>query len=249
MKSLNKVFMIIDLLKDNKGMKLQDINNALDLTKSTTHRLLAELVKGKYVYKDNNNSYCLGNKFLEISNIILSSQDIRDIAKDEIDKLNEITKDTIHLAVLLNEQVTYIDKRESKHAISMSSQVGRIAPIYCTGIGKALLAFQSEKTINSFLDNTTFYKYTNNTITNKEMIIKESDKIRKLGYALDLEEHENKIGCIAAPIFESRNKVTASISITAILYGIKLEELLKFKDLLLGSCKKISKKLGYQESK
>ena len=247
MKSLDKVFRIIDLLKSNKSMKLQEITNELGLPKSTVHRIISKLMKNKYIYKDSNNIYKLGYKFLEISNSILNDFDLRDVAKDSIDKLSEITKNTVHLAMLISKEVIYIDKRESQHSIRMYSQIGKTAPTYCTGVGKVLLAFQSKKAITEILDNTSFHRYTNNTIVSKDSLLKELSEIRKNGYAVDNEEHEKNIGCIAAPICNSENTAVGAISITAILYDIKFEEILNYKDLLIAECKNISKKLGYQK--
>ena len=248
MKSLAKVFKIIELLKGKKGIKLQQITKTLDLPKSTTHRILTELIKNKYVYKDENNYYRLGYKFLEISSNIIDNYDLREIAEGSIDKLNEMTKETIHLAILLDNQLTYIDKRESQHSIKMVSQIGKSGPIYCTGVGKALLAFQPQEVIDDILANTDLYRFTKNTITSKDLLLQELSKIRTNGYAVDVEEHENHIGCIAAPIWNNENKVIGSISITAILINKKFEEVLKYKDLLINECQKISKRLGYTEN-
>ena len=245
MKSLDKVFKIIELLKSKNGTKLNEITQELALPKSTAHRILNELIKNKYTYKDTNNYYRLGYKFLEISSYMIDNFNLREVAKKSIDKLNELTKETIHLAVLLDSRLTYIDKRESQHPIKMSSQIGKSGPVYCTGVGKALVAFQPKKVIDDILTNTHLYKFTDNTITSKDLLLHEFSKIRANGYAVDMEEHENNIGCIAAPIWNNENKVIGSISITAVLINKEFEEILKYKDLLISECQKISKRLGY----
>lgn len=247
MKVLAKVFRVIEILKNNKGMKLGDISAQLDIPKSTIYRILDELIKNKYAYKDNNN-YRLGFKFVEVSSYIIERFDLRDISKNSIDKLNDLTKETIHLAVLLEDQMTYIDKRESMSPIRMVSEIGRSGPIHCTALGKVLLAYQPKKVIDDILNNTTLKRFTKNTIVSKELILKELNNIRRNGYSVDNEEHEKNIGCIASPIFNNENKIIGSLSISGVLINKKIEEILKYKDFLKSECKKISKRLGFIEN-
>ncbi len=248
MKSLDKVFAIIELLKRNKEMRLQDIADELDMYKSTVHRIISELCTHNYVEKDDiTKRYKLGLEFLDISSFVIENLDVRGAARDSIEELSRVTKETIHLAMLLDNQVIYVDKKESPHTIRMYSQIGKSAPLYCTGVGKAILAFQSNEVKNKLLNSITFHKHTENTIASKKQLLKEIDEIKNKGYALDNEEFEKNISCIAAPIWNYKKRVVASISITAILHSMNLKELLKYKDVILEKSYEISKKLGYKE--
>ena len=248
MKSLGKIFTIIELLKKNKEMRLQEITNETGICKSTVYRLISQLCKYNYLEKKHETKkYKLGLKFLEISSYIIENLDIREIARDSIKELNDITKETIHLAMLSGDKVVYIYKKESAHIIRMYSQIGKVAPLYCTGVGKAILAFQSQDVLNRLLDSVEFYKYTRNTITDKKRLLNEIDIIKKSGYSTDNEEHEKGIACIAAPIWDHENKIVASVSITCLKYRMKFEELLKYKNIILEKSYEISKKLGYKE--
>ncbi len=246
MNSLHKIFSIIELLKKHGEMKLQEIADQLSLYKSTVHRLVTELRAFNYLERNNETKkYRLGIKFLDISSVVIENLDIREKAKKYIEELNTITKETVHLALLLDGYAIYIEKRESPHSIRMYSQIGKVAPLHCTGVGKAILAFQSPEIMDRLLDSITYHKYTKNTRIDKQQLIKEIEKIRKMGYAVDNEEHENNIICIAAPIRDYTKKVNASISITTISYRMSMEDLLKYKDLLLEKSFEISRGLGY----
>ncbi len=246
MKSLSKVFDIIEVLKNNGEIRLQDIATKLNLNKSTVHRLVTELNKYNYIERnDETKRYRLGVKFLDISSSIIENLDIRDRAKKCIDELNTITKETIHLAMLLGNHAIYIDKKDSLHAIRMHSQIGGVAPLYCTGVGKAILAFQPPEILDNLINSIKFHKFTENTITRRDQLFKEIDEIKRLGYALDREEHEKNIICIAAPIRNYTKRVIASISITDILYRSEIKSILKYKDILLQKSNEISKSLGY----
>jgi IclR family transcriptional regulator, KDG regulon repressor len=168
MKSLDKAFNIVELLSENSELGLKELSEKLDMNKSTTYRMLSSLAKYNYVEKNNETKrYKLSIKFVEIGNQVIQNLDIINISKKYIDDLNSITKETIHLAILIKDKVMYVDKRESLRPIRLYSQVGRSAPWHCTGVGKVILAFQSKEFIERIIQSIDFYKYTNNTITEK----------------------------------------------------------------------------------
>jgi DNA-binding IclR family transcriptional regulator len=149
--------------------------------------------------------------------------------------------------MLVDKQVIYVDKVESSHAIRMYSRIGKVAPLFCTGVGKAVLAFQSPEMIKEMLDGLAFRKYTQSTIVSREKLLRELASIRKNGYALDREEHEADVACLAVPLRDYTRKVIASVSITAILFQISMEKLLEYRGLLLEKGRQISENLGYRD--
>jgi len=246
--SLKKVFSVIDLLNRNKEMKLQEIANALEMYKSTVHRIVSILVANGYLDKDGETKkYKLGLKFVDVASHVIENLDIRAVACECIEELNSITKETVHLAMLLDNQAIYVDKKESTHAIRMYSQIGKIAPLYCTGVGKAILAFQPPDILNKLVDSISFHQYTPNTVKSRKQLLIELDSIRKDGYALDREEHEKNMICLAAPVRDYTKKVIASISITAVSPRMSIEELLSYKEIILEKGFEISRRLGYSE--
>lgn len=239
------MFSIIYYLKTKKNARLQDISIHLDLAKSTTHRILNTLESHHFVVKDEDSKkYSLGLGFVDLGLDVLENMDIREAARPILDDLNDKTEETIHLALFTDDQVVYMDKRESRHVIRMYSVIGKVAPIHCTGVGKAALAFQDSETIERVMKATELQKFTENTITDRNQFAQELEEIRRRGYAIDREEHENHILCIAAPIRNHYSKVIASLSITTFLHRMDIEYLLQYKDLLLEKCFEISQNLG-----
>lgn len=247
MKSLTKIVNIIELLEKNGEMRLQDISEELGMNKSTAHRFVSSLVNFNFIERnDDTKKYKLGLRFLNIASTVVEKLDIKEISKESAEELNEITKETIHIAMLLGNEVIYIDKKECPYPIRMYSSVGKSVPLYCTGIGKAILAFQPPKILDKLLDSIKFQKHTKNTILTKNRLAKELEETRERGYSIDDEEHEENTICIGAPIRDYSGKVIASISISAITYRMQLKELLSYKDLLLEKSEVISKRLGYK---
>lgn len=247
MKSLDKVLKILDYLQLNYKLSLKELSEKLEINKSTIYRLLAYLAKHNYIEKEpDTKKYKLGLKFVEIANHIIQNLEIKNIASKNINELNEITKETVHLAQLIGDKIVYIDKRESLSPIRLYSQIGKITPWHCTGVGKVILAFQDKEFQERIINSIQLTKYTENTITGKSKLQVELDKIKEQGFALDREEHQKNVGCIAAPIKDYTRKVIASISVTFIFDIENLDKhLTKYKDLILDSSYQISKKLGY----
>jgi IclR family transcriptional regulator, KDG regulon repressor len=248
-KSYDKLFSILDYVKTHPHEKLQTIADELGMSKSTLHRIVKELVEyGMLTRDDKTLTYKLGTRLLEYGSAVIENLDIRKDADESISRLNRETKETIHLAILADNRVVYVDKRESLHAIRMYSLIGKEAPIHCTAVGKAIAAFQPQTFISRLLQDHKLEAYTPYTITDKEKLQEELSNIRKTGIAVDREEHESGIICAAAPIRDYKNEVYASISITSITQRMTLEQLLALKEKLVTAADAISRKLGYNRS-
>ncbi len=188
-----------------------------DINRSTTYRLLGTLVQLGYVRKDESSGlYSLSPKILTLASSVRETKNIKDIAQPFIDDLHHKTQETIHLAVLDNDELVYLDKRESTRnlRVVMSSKTGSHAPLYCTGIGKVLLAGMPEKQLHEYIKTTRFIKYTKNTIAGVQELLQEIDNIRIEGYAEDREEHEDGVYCIAAPVTNSSGSTIAAFSVS-----------------------------------
>lgn len=246
--TLIRFFKIIDLLENSSELRLKDISDKLGIDKSTVHRFLKTLLKYNYVKMNPaNKKYSLGLKFLNISTKIIDSIDIRNIAHPHLMELEKYSNETIHLTTFDGKRVVYIDKIESAKPIRMYSRIGNVAPINCTAAGKVILAFQKNEVIDDIIKNLDFIPLTKNTITDKEKFLKNLEKIRQDGYAVDNSEHEENICCIAAPIRDYSRKVRYAASISAIKSRMDLSKLITFKDILIEKSDMISKELGYIE--
>lgn len=229
----------------NKPLSVQEVADVMEVHKSTASRLLSSLKKEKFVHLNSNGKYQLGYAIFELSHAWSSNQDVISISAPYLKMLNKETNETIHLAILDEWQIVYINKIDSSKAIKMNSTIGKRAPAYCTGIGKAILAFNSKDQKKTTIKKTEFIRYTDNTITDENKLNSNLDKVVEDGIAWDLGEHEEEIICIAAPIFDRSNEVIAGISISATKVYTSEEVMRSYKGLLLSTCKDISKLLGY----
>jgi DNA-binding IclR family transcriptional regulator len=120
------------------------------------------------------------------------------------------------LAVLDNDELVYLDKRESTRnlRVVMSSRTGSHAPLYCTGIGKVLLSGMSDSQFRDYLKTARFVKYTEYTLDGAQELLTEIDEIKKRGYAEDREEHEEGVYCVAAPVFNTDGETIAAFSVS-----------------------------------
>ena len=133
------------------------------------------------------------------------------MALPELEVLRDKTKETIHLAILDNMEVAYLEKLRGLHAIGlMSSQVGGRALAYCTGLGKVLLAYEDQERVRSHFTQFEFVPFTDTTIRTTAQLMSHLAEIREKGYATDYGEHEPDVYCVAAPIFDVNNEVVAA---------------------------------------
>ena len=146
-------------------------------------------------------------------------------ARPVLDQLSAETGQTVHLAQLDNAQVLYVDKRNAAQPVEMFSDAGKVGPAYCTGVGKAMLAFLPEEHLARVIAQQSFHRFTEHTYTTPEALCAELAAIRTRGYAFDREEHEPGIICIAHPILTGTGRVLGAMSITGALQATDLKQL------------------------
>ncbi len=210
--SVLKVF----IADDGDGeLSLTEISRAVALDQSTTYRLLVTLEASGFIEQSEiKGKYRLGVATLALSEAFLRHNNLSQRAKPSLVTLRDQCGETVHLAVLEGIEVVYLDKLAGLHPIGlMSSRVGGRSPAHCTGLGKSLLACYPDSEIRSAYKNYALKKYTANTITDLDALLEELAKIREKGYAVDIEEHEQGVACIAAPVFDHRG-IAAAISIS-----------------------------------
>jgi len=222
-----------------------DLLHEAGMPKATLHRMLGALLAHRLVTLDpRDQTYRVGLRALEMAQQAWQGMDVRAAAADDILLLGEKTGDTVHLAALDGNEVVYIDKVESRQRIRMFSAIGKRGPLHCTGVGKAMLAFVEDGRRRALVDSITMKKFTANTFTSRAAFLRHLDEIRGRGYARDLEEHEIGIRCAAAPIFDYRGEVVASVSVTAPSFRLTPERLDKIAPALVQAARSITRKLG-----
>jgi DNA-binding IclR family transcriptional regulator len=170
--------------------------------------------------------------------------DIRTAAAADLERLAEQTGETVHLAVLDEAEVVYIDKVESSQRLRMFSAIGKRGPVHCTGVGKAMLAFLESDERDKVLERLPLQRFTNATFVTRHSLLLHLAEIRQVGYAKDLEEHEIGIRCTAAPIFDYQGKVIASVSVTAPSLRLSPERLDEIAPFVVRAAEHITRNLG-----
>ncbi|MCJ7619729.1 MAG: IclR family transcriptional regulator [Anaerolineae bacterium] len=199
-------------------LTLTELSSRLNLSASTTYRLLVTLENRRYVeHNHQTGGYTLGVACLDLGTVFLSQLDFRDRVLPLLDSLREECRETVHLAVLDRNQmeVIYLEKLEGLLPIGMmGSRVGGRAPAHCTGLGKCLLAYVPDPVVREVYSANGMRAYTPNTITDVDELLLEMARIRKRGYAIDEVEYEADVKCVAAPVWNHRQTVVGAISVT-----------------------------------
>jgi IclR family KDG regulon transcriptional repressor len=248
--SVKKALQILKLFtREQPYLRLTAIAEQTGIHKSTVHRLVRTLEEHGFLRWDpETGTYCLGLVLIELSDVVLSNLDIRKQARPHMEHLRVTTGQTVHLGVLQDGEVLYVDKVEGTGSIRLYSQVGRKVPSHCTALGKALLAFLPESSVAHIVGNgRSMQRYTQNTITQLPRLLEELKQVRILGYAADREEHEPLVHCVAAPIRDHSGSVIAAISMTMIGASIPKNVFEENAYLVKTAASNISSAVGYRE--
>jgi len=243
--TLIKALRILEAVANDNEISITDISERFAINKSTVYRFLDTFKKLGYVKQNpSNDKYSLTLKLFELGSKSVERMDLITEARPVIEELSKLTEETIHLAALDEESVVYLDKIDSLHLLRMFSHIGRRAPAYCTGLGKALLAWASDDIIGKALSKDKIVKHTENTLTEPSQLLKAFEEIRAQGYAIDNEEHEIGIKCAAAPIRDRTGNVVAAISVSCPVQRLDDERMNNFIKNVMLAAENISVRLG-----
>ncbi len=250
--TIQRTSAILDALGQSpQGISIRNLSAKLRLPKGTTHRLLSSLAHFGYVQQDSKTrNYSLGLKLLELGNILLGQLDLRKAAEPDLWSLAEKTKETVHVVILDQKEVVYIDKVEidqNPSGLRMASRVGARNPAHSCAVGKVLLANLSKEELKSLIQEKGLPKRTENTITDPAQLEEALQAVRNRGYAIDDEENEKGIRCVAAPILNEAGRAVAAVSISGPSFRVTrrmVQE--KLKKEVMEAALKISGRLGYR---
>lgn len=218
----------------------------LVLPKSTVHRLASTLIEaGMLEQNTETGKYRLGLVFFELGSLVRRKMDFSAEAKPALMSLREKTGETVHLAILGQTSIIYINRLESKQSVRMTLDVGQRKPAYCTAEGKVLLAFKSMEMVEQIMSAGTPAR-TDNTITDREALQRELAAIRTRGYAIDNEECELGMRVIAAPVRDHFGNVIAACSVAGPAQRLTKKVLASFAPEVVAAGEAISQRLGYQ---
>jgi IclR family KDG regulon transcriptional repressor len=240
----------LDLLEQlatvKEGLGVTEIGTRIGLHKSTVHRLLSALASRGYVEKDpKTGTYKLGLKFIEISGLFLKQLELKTEALPYMRRLAEREGQPVHLAILDGPEVIYIEKVESVNSIRMYSQIGKRVPVFCSAIGKVLLSGLTPEHRAEILAELRFEQFTAQTLPDRSALSAAVDVVTRQGWALDNEEHEVGIRCIAAPLYDYTGKMIAAVSVSGSKQVISPERDSEIAVAVLETAGAISRRLGY----
>jgi len=245
--TIQKAIDILNLFKVHSKLSFTAIQKALNYNKSTLFRILYTLKKNKYLAKDRNNRYELGINIFILGNQLSRIGKLKRYSEIYLKELAEKTNLTTHIGIIEELQVLIIEKYyPTRGGLQMVSRIGQSVPAHCTGQGKALLAYSPKETVEKIIKNYGLLPHTPNTITDRNELFEELEKIRERGYSIDNSEHEKHIHCIALPILNEFNELEAAISITGLEMNFQNGEIVTRKIRLLQKTRdKIRKKMNY----
>lgn len=239
--TVGKALEILDCVAEiGRPVKFSELLAQSHYPKATLYRFLQTLTnQGVLAYDADRGTYALGLRLVKLAHGAWKQATLASVARPYVDVLAAKVGETIHLAQMESGQVLFVDKQKMSDRFETLAHTGLVAPAYCTGVGKAILAFMTPERLERALSQQHFLQYTPATHTCPESLLKALDRIRIEGVAFDREEHEVGIISIAAPIVTQGGRVIGAISIATSTTRHSIESLRAFEPELLSTAQKI----------
>lgn len=244
MKSLQKALSAMNYIISAEGrdVSLTDLSRGLNLPKGTVHRILATLVKNKYLQQDpNTRKYVLGLRFMDIECILNSRQTLRRAISPLLKQLHSRCKETVSAAILVENEIEYVDRYESEMNLRVAINIGTRFPAHCTATGKVMLSALSDEEVKRiYRPGRKLSPSTENSVGTFPQLRLALETVRREGVGRDYEECLIGVHCIAAPIANREQRVVAAVSISGPRERLTMEKMDDLKPLLLETTEKIS---------
>jgi DNA-binding IclR family transcriptional regulator len=235
--------------RDHTEWGVREVAETLGLPKSSTHDLLASLAQAGLLSKTDEGRYRLGWRLVTLSETLLATTELRREARPVLDELAAQYRETVHLAILDDGKVVYVDKLEGQQAVrvELTSLGTRLYP-HCSALGKVLLAYRPSGEVKGIVKTNGLPRFTAHTITDEDELEQTLSRIRKQGYAYDLEEILPDLCCVGAPIRNHSGHVIAAISMSIPAYRFQRSQM-EFRKAVMGAGRLISERLGHYGSR
>ena len=222
---------------------ITEIAHALQMSKSTVSRLMADLVEEGFLQKEGK-QYSLGFSLLAISGVITSHLEIHRESKDVLKRLVAELGETTHIAILEGKQITYVHKVECNNPVPLLSSIGKRNPITCTSSGKVLLAYQKKNFID-YIIGAGLPQIGPNSPTEPEQLTNQLSQIKKQGFAICIDEMHENVVSIAAPVRDYKEEVVAAVSVVGSRVRIQDGKFTRFIESTIEAANELSIRLGY----
>jgi len=215
--TVGKALSVLDQVASfERPVRFSELLETSDYPKATLYRLLQTLThQGLVAFDPEWGTYALGVRLVRLAHQAWRQSSLAPIARPHVEALSQAMGETVHLAQLDGGHVLYVDKRNSAQPVEMYSQAGKVGPVYCTGVGKAMLAWTPEAEQMRIISQQSFHRFTDKTFTDPKALKAELTNIQARGFAFDNEEHEPGIICIAVPILSQSGRVIGGLSVTS----------------------------------
>jgi IclR family KDG regulon transcriptional repressor len=246
--AVSRTFIILEKLSLVSSSSLEELSKACGLAKPTVYRFLLTLRDLGYVHRDEGDKWFLTMKLFGMGSRALDHMELPLVARPIALKLSQELGETVHMGILDDKEVLYVLKIESRYTIRMYSRVGKKIPLYCSAMGKVLLANAIAHVREELLSSIKLVQFTPNTINDRTMLGKALDAIVKEGIAEDAQEHEEGITCLAAPVRDHSGGVVAALSVSWPLFRFDPSKRPAYSARIKGAAEEISAILGYAPS-
>jgi IclR family transcriptional regulator, KDG regulon repressor len=246
--SLERAFDLLEALSAGGELGVTELANRTGLVPSTVHRLLHTLAKRGYVSQSSESGrYLLGYKVVEVaSGLERRLERLRMVARPHMERVQRATGETVNLVVLDADRVVYVDQVEGSRNVRMFTTVGTSVPAHTTGAGKAIMAVGPPEVVTALYgDREPLERLTAHTLVTVEALEDDFVRIRRRGYAVDNEEHEEGVGCVASAVFDHSGRPCAAISVSGPSARVLHDNTAALGALLVEEAADISAALGY----
>ncbi len=244
-----KVFAILQALAQRSEIGISDLSVKLAMPKATVYRFLQTMKTLGFVRQESDSEqYGLAMKLYELGSKALVNPDLIDLAKHHMQMLADQTGETVHLGTLIDSEIIYVHKVDSRHMLGMYSRIGRRAPLHCTAIGKVLMAWEHPGRRDLILADAKFTRFRDKTIVDRAAYLEELSRVRAQGYGEDREEFDDHIRCLGVPIFDRLGQPVAGLSVSFPTFRYDEAAAPKVVAMLHAASRDISAHLGCTEN-
>lgn len=246
--TVEKALRVLQVIAEqDEPLSLGSLSRASGIEKTTAHRLMTSLVRfGLLRFDMRTRTYSLGLRLVELGHRALAQMDVVREAKPYLQRLGALSGEAVHLGIFEDGEVVFVAQVPSPHPVVIRASVGSRIPAHCTAAGKALLAFGAPVRTAQVVERRGLPALTPNTITTPDEFVEHLARIRRLGYALDDEEHRVGVRCVAAPVLNSLGEAIAAMSISGPAFRLSRERIDELVAPLLEASDALSVALGYR---
>ena len=247
MKSLNKALDIVELIADHRRIGVREVAQRCGLPPATAHRIVTALAKRGYLSKnDRTHDYTLSPKFLVLGEKVQQQMDIISISRPFLERLMADTRENANLCIQDGYKIIYVDQVGSPdHNLRIFTKLGGSAPLYASGVGKVFLSRFDDGQLRQYLQDVDLHPFTAHTLTTNKSLLADMRTIRENGYAVDNQEKEMGVRCVAAPVLDHAGRVRAAISVSGAAQRLSMKRLPALGKRVVACAKRISAAMGY----